>query len=181
MGATTRVTSPSPPTKPTDDTVASKPLSHSDIIGNEYRNIKSDYITITEDKLENIVSKFLAKFKHRARWITPFTLGLSLIASLSATNFTKDALGMAGEYWQYSYRIAFYACCIWSIYAIIRALIVVNSSNSKRLLDEIKNIHKTKNNRFRPSLKVEEIMKPKQKTFKEDLSTTPNNKTTNSK
>ena len=49
-------------------------------------NTKSDLIEITEDKLENILTKFLKDYKKTIEWMTPLGLFLSFLI----TSFTAD-------------------------------------------------------------------------------------------
>jgi L-fucose isomerase-like protein len=49
-------------------------------------NVKSDLIEITHDKLENILLKYLKNLSIAKSWITPVSLGITLlIAKLTAT------------------------------------------------------------------------------------------------
>ena len=44
-------------------------------------NIKSDFIEITHDKLENILLKHLHRLKYRREWVAPLSIFITLLVS----------------------------------------------------------------------------------------------------
>lgn len=86
------------------------------------QNTTTDYIFISEDKAELILRNHEDALGHQKAWVTPFTLGLSLIATFVTTDF-KSFLNISGETWKLGFIVLFIVTCFWfvkTIYQLIR-------------------------------------------------------------
>ncbi len=83
-------------------------------ISDLHENIQTELITITKDKLENILLKYLNKLDLRKAWITPFSVFLSLIIALLTADF-KEFLGLPKELWHALFIIS----CFFSFVLLI--------------------------------------------------------------
>jgi hypothetical protein len=109
-------------------------------IANKRENIKSDLITITHDKLENILLKHFNKTFSRNKWITPLSLFISILLVLLTATF-KDTFGISKDIW----NSIFILCClgnfIWFIVSIIRLIKNWKESSLESLINKIKAIN----------------------------------------
>lgn len=107
-------------------------------IGKVVSNVKSNLIEITEDKLENILLKHLGKVHKRRAWITPFGVAFTVLITILTSDF-KEFVGIKKETWQAIFFLLLVASLFWTIYAIVEAISVAKKSNSRYLINEIKN------------------------------------------
>jgi hypothetical protein len=108
-------------------------------IANKRENIKSDLITITHDKLENILLKYLIKISNRNKWVTPLSLFISILLVLLTATF-KDTFGISKDIW----NSFFILCClgnfIWFIVSISSLIKNWKESSLDSLINKIKAI-----------------------------------------
>jgi hypothetical protein len=83
-------------------------------------NVSQEVIVTTEDKIRLCLSEHLGKMEKRKSWITPLGILLTIIVTLSTSNFI-DKLFKAAT-WQAVFVIAGVISLIWLIYAIKDAL-----------------------------------------------------------
>ena len=101
-------------------------------------NTKTDFIEITEDKLENILIKFLRDFKNASGWITPFSIFITIfIANLTAE--FKDFLSIPKDIWCAIFYLSLGLSFVW---LIIKAISAINNRKKVKieyLINKIKN------------------------------------------
>lgn len=101
-------------------------------------NVKSDFIEITEDKLENILLKHLQQLGVRKSWITPLSLLFTItLANLSAS--FGDKYGIKGSVWEAFFLLVAFVSGIWLLVSIIRIIINWKKSSLTNLIAIIKN------------------------------------------
>ncbi len=103
-------------------------------------NTKSDFIEITEDKLENILLKHLNNLSKARSWITPVSLFFTILIALLTADF-KDFIGIEKSVWKAIFALSLIGTLIWSIISVIQSIrysqkvtlecIVKNIKNSK--------------------------------------------------
>ena len=115
------------------------PNNDSRFINQVCSNTKSDLIEITEDKLENILMKYLFIYKKIKSWVTPLSIFLTIFTTLLTTNFNKDFLSIPKEVWCAMFYICLLFSFFWLIYQI--TYIVINKKKVKIeiLIKSIKN------------------------------------------
>ena len=107
-------------------------------IENERQNIKTDLITITKDKLENILLKYSDQSKKRPDWKTPFSVFITTLLSVLTSDFNDFLLQK--ENWKVLYILIIICSFISFLVNLIRCI-----KNSKRnsidsLINQIANI-----------------------------------------
>ena len=101
-------------------------------------NTQSDLIEITEDKLENILIKFLKEYKKTLEWTTPLGLFLSFLLTCLTADF-KDFLNIPKETWCAMLYILMVMSLVWSVYSIFTAIYYRKTTGVTYLLNKIKN------------------------------------------
>jgi uncharacterized membrane protein (DUF485 family) len=107
-------------------------------VNKEYENTKSDMITITEVILENILLKYLTKFKQSHSWLTSLTLVITMLIVILTADFNKDFLNIKKETWSNLFYIGFFVSTIWFISGVYYALKNRNGLKIGNLLQSIK-------------------------------------------
>lgn len=102
------------------------------------RNTKSDLIEITEDKLENILLKHLAKLEMQKRWLLPFSILLSVSLTLASAKF-QDALNLKADVWNAVFVVILIVSIVWLVLDIIRLIRCWSQTKLEHLLSLIKN------------------------------------------
>ncbi|MEZ6952594.1 MULTISPECIES: hypothetical protein [unclassified Aeromonas] len=101
-------------------------------------NIKSDLIEITEDKLENILLKYLKRMGTRRAWLAPIGLLISVVlANVSAT--FNEKFGVAASTWEAIFILAAIASGVWFIASIVIMITHWRESSLESLISRIKN------------------------------------------
>lgn len=114
------------------------PFRESMFVAKRRTNIKSDYIEITEDKLENILMKHLNTLGIHKAWITPLSLLITvLVASMTAT-FSKT-FGIEGPEWKALFHIATLASAGWLLIVLLRWCCCRKTCTLEHLISIIKN------------------------------------------
>lgn len=101
-------------------------------------NTKSDLIEITEDKLENILIKFLKNYRKTISWLTPFGLFLSFLITLLTADF-KSFLDIPKETWNAIFIVLMFLSLCWTVYSIVMAIYHHKTAKIESLLSKIKN------------------------------------------
>jgi len=101
-------------------------------------NIKSDLIEITEDKLENILLKHLGAIQLKHRWVTPFTLCLSVLTTLCTSTF-KVSFGFDSSVWQAVFILVAVSSGLVFVYSLLSWWFRRNDCSIDSLLRRIKN------------------------------------------
>ncbi len=101
-------------------------------------NTKSDLIEITEDKLENILIKFLSDYRNSTAWLTPLGIFLSLLITFLTADF-KDFLNIPKDTWCAIFYVCLTLSLLWTIYSAIIALVNYNKVKIEYLINKIKN------------------------------------------
>ena len=101
-------------------------------------NTKSDLIEITEDKLENILLKYLERISKVRSWLTPFSLFITILIVILTANFT-EFIGIKKEVWKAIFIISLLVTAIWTGIASIQSIKHSKNSSISFLISEIKN------------------------------------------
>lgn len=104
-------------------------------------NVKSDLIEITEDKLENILLKHLARLTDRRGWITPLSILIALVVAQITSTF-KESLGLKADVWQAIFVISTAGALIWLTVTTARALRNLKEGSISYLISCIKDVEK---------------------------------------
>ena len=99
-------------------------------------NVESDLIEITEDKLENILLKYLHQIDSNQSWITPLSLFLTIILVITTASFT-DKLGLKQGTWESMFNMAALITFIWLCISLYKLYISERMSIDK-LISKIK-------------------------------------------
>ena len=100
-------------------------------------NVGSTQITITEDKLRNILLKHVPMIRKSRDWIGAFFTTASLSASIYACSFTEK-LGLSGDVWKGIFLVLIIVSAILLLYSCYNAL--RKNSNEEKIIKDIKNI-----------------------------------------
>ncbi len=106
-------------------------------VDNRRSNIKSDLIEITEDKLENILLKYLKNMGRKTAWMTPLGLFISVILAINTSTFT-DKFNIPANTWEAVFLIAAIGSGLWLLTSLITLVIYWKNSNIDFLINEIK-------------------------------------------
>ena len=105
-----------------------------------YTNTQSNLIEITEDKLENTIMKFLAKFAKANSWLTPFSIAVAILFSLLTSEVNKNLFNIPKEIWSAIFYLALAASLIWLMISIINYFRFRKESKIESLICKIKNV-----------------------------------------
>ena len=106
-------------------------------IENKRENIQTDLITITEDKLENILLKSQNSLTQRSDWKTPVSLFVTTLTTILTSDF-KDFL-FKKEIWNALYILLIIGSFIWLIVNIIRIIKKPKKETIESLINKIAN------------------------------------------
>ncbi len=101
-------------------------------------NTKSDLIEITEDKLENILLKYIDKVKKTFNWLTPLSLFLTILIVLLTAEF-KTFIGIDKTVWNAFFLLSLLLTGFWTIKSGYYAIKCSKESTIEKLLQQIKN------------------------------------------
>ncbi len=113
--------------------------SNNKFINKKCCNTKSDLIEITEDKLENILSRFISNLRKVQIWLTPLSLFITILISILTAEFNKEFIGISKEIWTAIFYICLVASFIWLIVSIIYSICFYKKTRLKNVIGEIKN------------------------------------------
>ena len=101
-------------------------------------NTKSDFIEITDDKLENILIKFLRDFKNASGWLTSLSVFLTILIVNLTADF-REFLSISKEIWCALFIVALFFSFFWCCYKAIIAFKKRNKIKIENLIRLIKN------------------------------------------
>lgn len=105
---------------------------------NSYENVKTDKITITKDKLENILLKYLSRVRKTMSWITPASLFVTTLGVLVTTTFKSFAYVTADSL-QAIFIILCFGSFIWMVVEIVKACRIGKKLTIDDLIKKISN------------------------------------------
>lgn len=100
------------------------------------QNVNQTVISITEDKLENILLKNQDVIKAKIAWSTPVAMFCTCIVALVTSSFKKFIF--VPEVWTAIFAIASICTFIWSVILVIRAIKVRKKGDVDSLISIIK-------------------------------------------
>jgi hypothetical protein len=109
-------------------------------ISNEFSNVSTDAITITHDKLENILIKSYKKHLWRTAWINPLSLIITLGLSVATSDFKPSALGVDASTWRAFFMLVFLGSSGWFAWTLYQLKKNWDSSSIEALINRIKNV-----------------------------------------
>lgn len=96
-------------------------------------NVSQEVIVTTEDKIRLCLSKHLGKMEKKKGWIAPLGILLTIILTLSTSNFTD--MGFKAATWQAVFIISGIISFIWLLYSVKDAL---QSEKVEDIISELK-------------------------------------------
>lgn len=109
-------------------------------INRVFSNVSTDSITITHDKLENILLKWNQKHLLRSAWINPLSIILALSLSVATSDFKPSAFGIDAPTWRAIFMIVLIASCTWLIRSLFQLMKNWKGSSIDALINRIKNV-----------------------------------------
>lgn len=109
-------------------------------IGEVYNNTESNYILITEDKLEIILRSFLDTYKKTKDWTTPLAIFITILIALATSSFKAKFLLISGAGWCTIFSIALLVSLIWLILSLNKLVKYKNHTKVDELIRTIKNV-----------------------------------------
>jgi hypothetical protein len=106
-----------------------------------YLNVRTDEITITHDKLENILIKSYAKHLWRTAWINPLSLLMTLGLSFATSDFKSSAFGLDASTWRAFFMTVALGAFVWLLWTLFKLMKHWRGSSIDALIDRIKNVH----------------------------------------
>lgn len=106
-------------------------------VGAYISNVRSDVIEITEDKLENILLKYLNKLTIRRTWAIPLSIFLTSLLATITKNFS-DTLGISKDVWQAFFILLTILSLTCFIISIIKLKIYWKTSSLDYVMSLIK-------------------------------------------
>lgn len=101
------------------------------------QNIKSDYIEITSDKLENILLKHLHKVGSKKAWITPISLFGTLLVTKLTSEF-KNTFLFSASIWDAILIVSAVATFLWLCFSLRNVKRFWQESSLDSLMSKIK-------------------------------------------
>ena len=101
------------------------------------QNIKSDYIEITSDKLENILLKHLHKVGSEKAWITPTSLFGTLLVTKLTSEF-KNTFLFSASIWDAILIVSAVATFLWLCFSLRNLKCFRQESSLDSLMSKIK-------------------------------------------
>jgi hypothetical protein len=111
-----------------------------DYFKEEFSNVSTDSITITHDKLENILIKSYQRHLSRSAWINPLSILLALGLSVATSDFKSSAFGIDASTWRAFFMIVLIGSCIWLAWSVIQLVKSWKGSSIEALINRIKNV-----------------------------------------
>ena len=105
---------------------------------NVFNNTNQNLIRITEDKLENILTKHFISIAKKGEWKTPLGIVISIILALISTQF-QDAFFLKAAVWEAIFIISLALSSAWLICKIYYCRTI--DSSLEKLMDKIKNVN----------------------------------------
>lgn len=103
-------------------------------------NIKSDYIEITEDKLENILLKHFALLGNRSYGLALLSVVLTVFLTLLTASFEED-FGLSAPTWEAFFLLVGAGALLWLVTISVRIVYHRKKSSLSFLITTIKNAH----------------------------------------
>jgi len=112
-------------------------IDSDELFGDVSKNVESDVIVITTDKLENILLRYLSRLRIRQSWATPLALFVTTFLAIVTANFT-DALMFSGAFWKAVFGLGAVGASIWFGINIVRAFYFRRALSPEHLIGLIK-------------------------------------------
>lgn len=116
-------------------------MATSKFVSRIVENVGSTQITITEDKLRNILLKHVPRLRKSREWIGALLTTGSLAATIYACTFT-DKLGLSAAQWEAIFVVLMVIGLIVFCYNVFNA--VNNRSDEERIISDIMNVDGSK-------------------------------------
>lgn len=104
-----------------------------DMINAIHRNVASDIILTTEDKVKLCLITYVSHIEKRKEWITPFGLFIAIITTLITTTF--NSVIFEASTWKAIYLICGGLSFIWLVISLYQAY---NSKKIENIIQELK-------------------------------------------
>lgn len=108
-----------------------------------YTNINQDIIVTTEDKIKLVLIKTKETLKSQRDWLTPLSLFLSFITTLSTSEF-KETLGQNKDFWKAIFVILTIGSIIWFLISLYKLYKYWRCDDLDKIIKQIKLIEEPK-------------------------------------
>jgi hypothetical protein len=109
-----------------------------------HKNLTQDVIMTTQDKLRLALIEHRDVLASRREWVSAATLSLSLLTTLTLTQF-QDRLGLSADTWRALYALSFMAAVFWLGSALLRLYRNRHRSDIDYLIKQIKEVGRMEN------------------------------------
>lgn len=104
-----------------------------------YKNVKSPFVTITEDKVKLKIRDFMEKYDSRKKYFsraaTSFSVAATLLVSFFSTEFVEFYL--SAETWKVCYILLMVITLLCALYSLIRGF-CIEKVDEKTLIESMK-------------------------------------------
>ena len=108
-----------------------------------HSNVEQQLIQITEDKLENILLKYIKNLNIKNSWISPASIFITVVIAKTTATFT-DSLGLSAAVWESIFILVGVGSLIWLVRNLIHITKNWDISSISHLICKIKNSDESK-------------------------------------
>ncbi len=112
------------------------------VVENVIANTSVNVISVTEDKLENILMKHLTSFKKSKDWIGALALFVTVLATLLTSDF-HALWGLEPAVFQALFILLFFGSLIYLIITLVNS--IRHKDSIENVISDIKNQQKSQN------------------------------------
>jgi len=103
-----------------------------------HSNLEQELIQITEDKLENILLKYVKNLNIKGSWVSPASIFITVVIAKTTANFT-DSLGLSAAVWDAIFILVGIGSLIWLGKNILSIVKNSGTSSISYIICKIKN------------------------------------------
>jgi uncharacterized membrane protein YuzA (DUF378 family) len=109
-----------------------------------HRNVDQEVIQITEDKLENILIKYIKNLGLKGSWVSPLSIVITVIIAMSTATFST-AFGIEAPVWKAFFVLVGVLSTVWLIISLLNIFSKRKESSITFLICKIKNAVENEN------------------------------------
>jgi len=113
-------------------------LDNDEFVRQNYKNIKTNIITTTEDKLNLVLIEYESNSKKLHQWSTPLGILISLCLCLLTSKEVNDLWGLESSVWKAIIIIGVFLSAIALLKTVIEAFQVRNKLKREDIINKIK-------------------------------------------
>jgi len=108
-----------------------------------HSNLEQQLIQITEDKLENILLKYIKSLNIKGSWVSPASIFITVVIAKTTATFT-ETLGLSAAVWEAMFILIGIGSLIWLVKNIISIIGNWGTSSIEYIICKIKNSDESK-------------------------------------